>query len=83
MPAPTRIKLFISGNGGETAFLILLTPQEQLTGCNIILTGNQRHGHTGFKVLLNNGYFLLNAAPSALLWTWNINNPDSNDQSKN
>jgi hypothetical protein len=37
--------------------LILLTPQEQLTGSNAMLTGDQRHGHSGLKALLNNGDF--------------------------
>ncbi len=49
--------LFSCGNGREAAFLILLTPQEQLTGSNTMLTGDQRHGHTGFKALLNKGDF--------------------------
>jgi hypothetical protein len=48
--------------------LILLTPQEQLTGSNTMLTGDQRHGHSGFKALLNNGDFFLNTSPPALLW---------------
>ena len=49
--------LFTRGNRSETAFLILLTPQEQLTGSNAMLTGDQRHGHSGLKALLNNGDF--------------------------
>jgi hypothetical protein len=61
--------LFSCDNGGEAAFLLLLTPQEQLTGSNTMLTGDQRHGHSGLKALLNNGDFFLNVAPSALFWT--------------
>jgi len=57
--------LFSRGNGCEAVFLILLTPQEQLTGSNAMLTGYQRHGHSGLKALLNNGDFFLNTSPSA------------------
>ncbi|KSY17011.1 hypothetical protein APT98_19510 [Klebsiella quasipneumoniae] len=54
--------LFSCSNGCEAAFLILLTPQEQLTGSNAMLTGDQRHGHSGLKALLNNGDFFLNTS---------------------
>lgn len=49
--------LFSCSNGCEAALLILLTPQEQLTGSNTMLMGDQRHGHSGLKALLNNGDF--------------------------
>lgn len=39
-PGLTRVQ-FVHGNGGEMVFLILLTPQEQLNGSNIMLTGDQ------------------------------------------
>ncbi|RAP70165.1 hypothetical protein ACZ87_03033 [Candidatus Erwinia dacicola] len=38
-----RYDLFSSSNGGQAAFLIRLTPQEQLTGSNTMLPGDQRH----------------------------------------
>ncbi|CZY16135.1 Uncharacterised protein [Enterobacter hormaechei] len=41
--------IWSSSNGGKDAFLILLTPQEQLTGSNTMQPVDQRHSHTGFK----------------------------------
>ena len=67
--ADASYNLFSCGNGCEAAFLILLTPQEQLTGSNAMLTGDQLRAHSRLKTLLNNGDFFLNTSPSALLWT--------------